>query len=232
MFCSAVLLEAIFIANLKRYYSLPSSCPKVCFVSGPACLRLEFPLILMFQAAGIIPKSWPSQAGGLPWVSPTSLPQAPATPLLPKHPLGSDSISHCVSPQAQKSRVEVSQDRYPSCVEDSNKGTSLCMRALPTPPYLWPSLSQAFLLGCHSTGLTIPWSSFWLKQERSQKCVRLTMDWTKDWGIIYIWHTATLLFSSGYTRWTFPDRAVLEVARGIYSLCLWRGFIKGLLAGK
>ena len=232
MFCNAVLLEAVFIATLKRHYSLPSSCPEVCFISGPACLKLEFPLIFMFQAAGTIPTSWPSRAGGLPWVSPTSLPQAPATPVLPKHPLGADSISHWVSPQGQKSRVEVSQDRYPSCVEDSNKGTSLCMRALPTPPYLWPSLSQAFFLGSRSTGLTLPWSSFWLKQERSQKCIRLTMDWTKDWGIIYIWHTATLLFSSGYTWWTFPDRAVLRVAQGIYSLCLWPGFIKGLLAGK
>lgn len=57
----------------------------------------------------------------------------------------------------------------------------LCMRALPSPPYLWPSLSQASsfaLTALHPTPsrLVLPWFSFGLKEERSQKCVRLTRD--------------------------------------------------------
>lgn len=58
-------------------------------------------------------------------------------------PHGEDSINHCNSPGDRKAEWKSHWTNVP-------QGTSLCMRALLTPPHLRPSLSLAFL-SSHST---------------------------------------------------------------------------------
>lgn len=107
----------------------------------------------------------------------------------------------------------------------SNKGTSLCMRALPTPPHLWPSFPQACLLYPHPYRLRLPWHFFLIQGEKSQRCIKLTTDWTKRLRNYLLSqehpYTTALLFSSEHLWLTISWQSCAGSSPGnLFSLSL------------